>query len=120
MIGSQWKPGQVFCNVHFTLAIPEAIKLVLGHYQSRIGAAKLFPKTVGFEMNLEDKLIVVQILDSWMRLTSVRWQVKSWNRYKGSTDFAEKRGIRNVGHMIHANRFGEFEERCADGLYLAN
>ena len=25
-----------------------------------------------------------------------------------------------MGHMIHANRFGEFEERCAGGLYLAD
>lgn len=27
--------------------------------------------------------------------------------------------MRNVGHMLHANRFGEFEERCAGGVYLA-
>ena len=119
MIGSEWKPGQVFCNLHFTLAVPEAIKSVLGQYQSRIGAEKLFPKTVGFEMELEDQLIVVQILDCWMRLTSIRWQARAWNKYKHFTDFAEKRGIRNVGHMLHANRFGEFEERCAGGLYLA-
>ena len=45
MIDFQRKPGQVFCNLHFTLVIPEAIKF---------GAAKLFSITVGFEMNLED------------------------------------------------------------------
>ena len=71
-------------------------------------------------MELEDKLVVVQILDCWMRLTSIRWQVKPWNRYRSFTDFAEKRGIRNVGHMLHANRFGEFEERCAGAVYMAD
>ena len=55
-----------------------------------------------------------------MRLTSVRWQARTWNKYKSFTDFAEKRGIKNVGHMLHANRFGEFEERCAGALYLAD
>ena len=33
---------------------------------------------------------------------------------------SDKKEIRNVGHMIHANRFGEFEEWCAGGLYLAD
>ena len=36
------------------------------------------------------------------------------------TEYAERHGIKNVGHMIHANRFGEFEERCAGGLYLSS
>ena len=118
ILGSTWEPGQAYCNLHFTLAIPEAIKSVLARYQSSIGADKLFPKTVGFEMNLEDKLIFIQILDCWMRLTSIRWQARSWNYYRKFTDFAEKLGILNVGHMLHANTFGEFEERCAGGVYL--
>ena len=120
MIGSKWLPGQAFCNLHFTLAIPEGIKEILVLYQTQIGADKLFPKTVGFEMNLEDKIIFIQILDCWMRLTSVRWQARSWNKFKSFTDYAEKKGFKNVGHMIHANRFGEFEERCAGGVYLAD
>ena len=88
------------------------------NYQSHIGAAKFFPQTVGFEMNLEGQPIFIQILDCWLRLTSVRWQARAWNRYQSFTDFAEKRGMKNVGHMLHANRFREFEERCAGALYL--
>ena len=91
----------------------------MNSYQTTIGAEKLFPKTVGFEIEIEDKLIVVQVLDCWMRLTSIRWQIKPWNRYQSFTEFAEK-NIRNVGHMLHANRFGEFEERCAGGVYMAD
>ena len=55
-----------------------------------------------------------------MQLTSIRWQARAWNKYKSFTDFAEKRGIGNVGHMLHENRFGEFEERCGGALYLSD
>ena len=119
LIGSDWVPGQLFCVLHYVLAIPESLKAIFGQYQGQIGTEKLFPETTGFEMNIDDKTIVVQILDVWMRLTSIRWHGRMWNRYNSFTSFAEKRGIRNVGHMIHANRFGEFEERCAGGVYLA-
>ena len=76
LTGTAWLPGQAFCNLHFTLAIPEGIKKILGQYQSIIGADKMFPKNVSFEMNIEDKLIAIQILDCWLRLTSIRWQVQ--------------------------------------------
>ena len=56
-------PGEAFCNLHYTLTIPEGIKKVLNACQCSIGADKLFPKNVSFEMNIEDKLLVVQILD---------------------------------------------------------
>ena len=71
MIGSQWFPGQTFCNLHFTLAIPEGIKLMLVTYRSYIGADKLFSKTFSFEMNIEDKIVIIQILHCWMRLTAI-------------------------------------------------
>ena len=119
LIGSSWIPGQLFFVLHYVLAIPESIKAVFTMYQGQIGREKLFPETTGFEMNINDKTVVIQILDVWMRLTSIRWHGRMWNRYNNFTTFAEKRGIRNVGHMIHANRFGEFEERCAGGVYLA-
>ena len=70
LVGVEWLPGQAFCNLHFTLAIPECIKKVLSVYQCSIGADKLFPKNISFEMNIEDKILVIQILDCWMRLTS--------------------------------------------------
>ena len=120
LVGVEWVPGQALCNLHYTLAIPEGIKKVLNACQCSIGADKLFPKNVSFEMNIEDKLLVVQILDCRMRLTSVRWQSKPWNRYSLFTEYAERQGIKNVGHMLHGNRFGEFEERYAGGLYLAD
>ena len=42
------------------------------------------------------------------------------NKYKSFTGYTERRGCQNVGHIIHANRFGEYEESCADGIYLAD
>ena len=80
MIGATWKPGQLFCNLHFTLVVPKEIKVVMTEYQSCIGAAKLFFKTVGFEMNLEGSLIFIQILGCWTRLTSISWQERAWNK----------------------------------------
>ena len=97
LVGVEWVPGQAFCNLHYTLAIPEGIKKVLNANQCSIGADKLFPKNVSFEMNIEDKLLVVQILDCWMSLTSVRWQSKPWNRYSLLTEYPERQGIKNVG-----------------------
>ena len=120
LVGVEWVLDQAFCNLHYTLAIPEGIKKVLNANQCSIGADKLFPKNVSFEINIEDKLLVVQVLDCWMRLTYVRWQSKPWNRYPLFTEYAERQGIKNMGHMLHNNRFGEFEEQCAGGLYLTD
>ena len=53
-------------------------------------------------MNIEDKLVVFQILDIWMRLTSIRWHGKPWNKYDMFTPYAEGLGLRNVGHMLNA------------------
>ena len=85
-------------------------------YQDSIGADKLFPVNVGFEMNLEGSVIMIQILDCWMRLTSIRWHARAWNYYTDFTNFAETLGYSNVGNMIHVNRLFEFEERCAGGV----
>ena len=71
-------------------------------------------------MNIENKIVIIQILDCWMRLTSIQWQARTWNKYKSFTDNAECRGYQNIGHMINENRLGEFEERCAGGVYLAD
>ena len=113
-LGSNWEPGQLFCVLHYALAIPEAIKLVLLRYQESIGTDKLFPEATGFEMNVDEKIMIVQLLDIWMRLMPIRWHGRAWNKYELFTIFAELLGYRNVDHMIHANRFGEFEERCAE------
>ena len=44
LVGVEWVPGQAFCNLHYTLAIPEGIKKVLNVYQCSIGADKLLQK----------------------------------------------------------------------------
>ena len=51
---TEWLPEQAFCNLHFTLAIPEGIKTIIGKYQCLIGSEKMFPKNVSFEMNVEE------------------------------------------------------------------
>ena len=70
LIGSSWVPGQLFCVLHYVLTIPESIKATFALYQGQIGRDKLFPETTDFEMNINDKVVVVQILEIWLHLTS--------------------------------------------------
>ena len=79
LIWSSWIPGQFFCLLHL-LAIPQSIKATFALYQGQIGRDKLFPETTGFEMNINDKVVVVQILEVWLRLTLIRWHGRMWNR----------------------------------------
>ena len=79
-----------------------------------------FLKNVIFEMNIEEKLLVVQVLGYSMRPASVRWQSKPWNRYSLFSEYAESQVIKSVRHMLQVIRFVEFEERCTVGLYLAD
>ena len=102
MIGLEWLSGQAFSNLYFTLAISEGIKSMLVTFQSDIGADKLFHKIVSFEMNIEDKVVIILILDYWMRLNSIRWQTRMWNKYKSFTDYADSRGYQNVCDMFDA------------------
>jgi len=37
LIGSTWVPGQLFCVLHYVLAIPESIKAIFAIYQGQIG-----------------------------------------------------------------------------------
>ena len=80
LIGSSWIPGQLLCVLHYVLSIPESIKVTFALYQGQIGRDKLFPETTGFEMNINDKVVVVQILEVWLRLTLIRWHGRMWNR----------------------------------------
>ena len=84
----------------------------IGDNISPSGADKLFPKNVSVEMNVEEKLIAIQDLLLFVGKFSPGTGIVL-------TDFAEKGGFKNVGHMLHANQFGKFEERCAGGVYLA-
>ena len=63
VIGSTWKPRQILCALHFSLALSEGIKFQMIQYQTKIETEKLFPKTVSFEMEMEDKTIAIQVLD---------------------------------------------------------
>ena len=41
-----------------------------------------------------------------MLLTSILWQARSWNQTSAFMEYAERRGIKDAGHIIHANCFG--------------
>ena len=66
---------------------------------------------------MEDKCLVKQILECFLRLTADRWQARAWNRYEAYTQYAKDNGMLNVGQELHGNRFGDLEQCCAIGVY---
>ena len=71
LIGSSWICGQLLCVLHYVLEIPESIKATFALYPGQIGRDKLFSKTNGFETNINNNVVVVQILKVWLRFTSI-------------------------------------------------
>ena len=80
LIGSSWIYGQLLCVLHYVLEIPESIKATFALYQGQIGRDKLFSRTNGFKMNINNNVVVVQILKVWLRFTSICWHGLMWNR----------------------------------------
>ena len=67
----------------------------------------------GFELDVEDKGFIKQIMEMYLRLTDDRWQAISWSRYEEYTIFCSESGVQNMGQELHGNRFGELDKCCA-------
>ena len=116
-LGLEWVPGQLYCLIHSVLGFQEGVCSIWLKYQEGIGHDKLYPSITGFEMDVEDKGLIKQIMEMYLRLTADRWQARSWNKYEEYTIFCTERGMRNVGQELHGNRFGELEKCCAIAVY---
>ena len=116
-LGLDWIPGQLYCCIHTVLGFQDGMVSVWLRYQEKIGKNKMYPSITGFELDMEDKCLIKQILECFLRLTADRWQSRSWNRYDDFTKFARDRNQLNVGQELHGNRFGELEKCCAIGIY---
>ena len=86
-------------------------------YQLKIGHDKMYPCVTGFELDMEDKCLVKQILECHLRLTADRWHARSWNWYDAYTQFCKDHGVNNLGQELHGNRFGDLGRCCAIGVY---
>ena len=62
---------------------------------------KMYPSITGFAMDMEDKCLIKQILESFPRLTADGWQARAWNRYDAFTEFCNERGMKNLGQDLH-------------------
>ena len=116
-LGLEWIPGQLYCLIHSVLGFQDGICNTWLRYQEVMGHDKLYPSVTGFEMDVEDRGLIKQIMEMYLRLTADRWQARSWNRYEEYTLFCKDRGMRNMGQELHGNRFGELEKCCAIAVY---
>ena len=116
-LGLEWVPGQLYCLIHSVLGFQDGISKTWLKYQEEIGHEKLYPSITGFEMDVEEKGLIKQILEMYLRLTADRWQARSWNRFEEFTIFCKEREVKNLGQELHGNRFGELEKCCAIAVY---
>ena len=116
-LGLKWIPGQLYCCIHTVLGWQDGMVKKWCEYQEKIGYDKLYPSITGFELDMEDKSLVKQVLECYLRLTADRWQARSWNRYDAYCKFCKDQGKQNMGQELHGNRFGDLEKCCAIGIY---
>ena len=103
-VGVKWTPGQLFCCIHTVLGWQDGMVKKWLSYQERIGYDKMYPTVTGFELDMENKSLIKQILECFLRLTADRWQERSWNRYDAFTKFCKDRTMLNMGQELHGNR----------------
>ena len=66
----------------------------------------MYPSITGFELDIEDKSLVKEILEYFLRLTANHWGEKSWSRFAAYYKFAKDLSKVNIGQELHGNRFG--------------
>ena len=118
LLGTDYIPGDAFCNLHYTIAVQLDIKDVMLSFQTKIGGSKIFPTTTGFDMVMETTNAWVQILDLGMRLTDDSFKSRTWNYHDSFVEQLLLDGKKAVGGKLHGARFGEFEIRLGEGVYL--
>ena len=116
-LGLQWIPNQIYCCIHTVLGFQEGMVKLWLQYQTKIGADKMYPTITGFELDMEEKCLIKQMLECFMRLTADRWQARSWNRFEAYTEYAKDNGMVNMGVELHGNRFGDLEKCCGIAVY---
>ena len=85
--------------------------------QGKIGYDKMYPSITGFELDMEDKSLIKQILKCFLQLTADSWGDRSWSRFAAYCKFVEDLSKLNLGQELHGKRFGDFEKCCAIGIY---
>jgi hypothetical protein len=73
--------------------------------------------SVGIELDMEDKCLVKQVLEEFLRLTADKWSARSWNKFEEYNQFCLQCDQTNQGRELHGNRFGDLELCSAIGVY---
>lgn len=115
-LGLTWKPGHLYCCLHTVLGWQDGIKDLWMSYQTKIGHQKMNPGE-NLELDMEDRCLVKQVLEAYMRLTADRWSARSWNKFEEFSHFCKDNGLTNEARELHGNRFGDLELCSAIGVY---
>ena len=73
-LGLRWTPGKLYCCIHTVLGFQEGMTKIWLRYHKKIGYDKMYPSITGFELDKEDKSLIKQILECFLRLTADGWR----------------------------------------------
>jgi hypothetical protein len=65
-LGLEWVPGQLYCLIHSVLGFQEGLCNTWLKYQEEMGHDKLYPSITGFELDVEDKGLIKQIMKMYL------------------------------------------------------
>ena len=67
-IGLEWTLDQLYCCIHTGLVFQEGMTKVWLIYQEKIGYDKMHRSITGFELSMEGKSLIKQIIECFLRL----------------------------------------------------
>ena len=73
-LGLGWIPSQHYCCIVTGLWFQEGMTKIWLRYQEKIGNDKMYPLITGFKLDMEDKSLIIQIIECFLRLTADRWR----------------------------------------------
>ena len=120
-IPSSWSwmdPRQLYCWIHTVLGMTkcyswndtEGMTKIWLRYQEKIEYDNMYQSITGFELDMEDKSLIKQILECFLRITADPLGERSWSRFAAYCKFVKDLAKLNFGQELHGNRFDDFEK----------
>ena len=94
--GLEWTPGQLYCCLHTVLRFQEGMTKTWLRYQEKVGYDKMYPSITRLELDMEDKSLIKQIPESFLRLTADRWRERNSSRFSAYCKFLKDLGRLNL------------------------
>ena len=117
-LGLEWTPRQLYCCIHTVLGMTkcyswndtEGMTKIWLRYQEKIEYDNMYQSITGFELDMEDKSLIKQILECFLRITTDPLGERSWSRFAAYCKFVKDLAKLNLGQELHGKRFDDFEK----------